>query len=720
MKHIVLNIEGMTCSACSNGLEKYLNRQEGVEATVNLVMATAAVDYDETKVSVEDLNKYVREAGFKSGGERSKTGNTKTAFYLIIAFAVLSAFLMYIGMGDMAGLPIPSFLNKMNSPVTYVILLIASSLAALVWGFDIVKNGIKNLIHGMPNMDSLICVGVIVTFIYSSYNAYFVFAGEGDLTKLFYESIVMIILFVKIGRYIDKKNKAKAVDTIKNLVTLTPKKAVVLRDGREETVTLNEIEKGDILACRPGEKIAVDGKIIKGETHTDESFITGESKPVSKKPGDTCLAGSINYDGYVEYEAVNIGRDSSISQIVDLVVNATNTKAPIARIADKISGVFVPFIFLAAVISFVINMIVTSQVSQSLEAMVSVLVVACPCALGLATPLVMVVAIGTASRKGLVIKSSEIIEQLNRIDTIVFDKTGTLTKGELEIADKALKEGEDEDKLLKLLQSLETKSNHPLAKSICKNAENLFEVSDFSETSGKGVAGIIDGKKYYAGNKKYFDDFDLKNCFLQSAEEFSAKGESLVYFWNDDGLLALFGLRDEIKDGIRETIENLEAMGKRTVMLSGDNENTAKIIAKELGIREVYSNISPQGKVEKIQELNEFKCVLMVGDGINDSPALKTAEIGISVSNGTDISNDAADVIMMSDDMNKICELFKIGRKAITAIKQNLFWALFYNVCMIPLATGLLPIGINPMVASLAMVISSITVVLNSLRLKKV
>lgn len=714
MKHIVLNIEGMTCSACSNGLEKYLNKQEGVDATINLVMATASINFDESKVTINDLNKYIKEAGFKSSGEILKSGNSKLSRYLIFFFSALAIFLIYIGMGDMINAPIPNILNKVSYPKVYVGILMTSSVLAMIWGFDILKNGIKNIIHRMPNMDSLIGVGVIVNFIFSLYNV-----ASSNLDKLFFESVVMILLFVKIGRYIDKKNKAKAIDNIKNLVTLTPKQASIIIDGKEKIVTLNEIKKGDIVVCRPGEKIAVDGIILNGETHTDESFITGESKPVSKNKGDNCLAGSINYDGYIEYEAVNIGKDSSISHIVDLVVDATNTKAKVARIADTISGYFVPAIFVISILSFALNFFFTNNISASIEALVTVLVVACPCALGLATPLAMVVAIGNATKNGLIIKSSEIIENLNKINTVIFDKTGTLTKGKLEIVDFKVNDNYKPKKILKILEGLESKSNHPLARSIIKNKKIDVKVDKFMEMSGKGITGKIDNETYYAGNRKYLDTFHLKNKFIKDEELYTSKGESIIYLWSNKEILGIYGLRDEIKEGMKKTIKNLKDLNKKIIMLSGDNKITANIIADELSIDKVFSNMSPSDKVDKIKELNLNKNVLMVGDGINDSPALKSAAIGVSVSNGTDISNDAADVIMLSDDMNKLVELFKLGEKTIKIIKQNLFWALFYNMSMIPLATCLLPIKLNPMIASLAMIISSITVVLNSLRLKQ-
>ena len=721
MKKKILNIEGMTCSACSNGLEKYLNKQEGIkEASVNLVMATASVEYDENIVKDSDLDRFVKEAGFKSLGERSKDGNGKYERLFLIQFALLVVLLMYISMGHMAHFSIPYVVDKMHNPIVYTVFVIVITLCFIFWGIDIIAKGFKNIFHRMPNMDSLVGVGVLVNFAYSMFNAIKVFQGGVHLVdNLYFESCAMIIFFVKLGRYIDKNNKAKAVESIKNLVTITPKNAVIKQKGKgkEKIVTINEIQKGDIVICKPGEKIAVDGKVVLGQSHTDESFITGESKPVSKTIGDTVLAGSINYDGYIEYVAENIGKDSSISHIVDLVVEATNTKAPIAKFADKISGIFVPVIFVIAILAFVLNIAITKDVNLALNALVSVLVVACPCALGLATPLAQVVALGSGTKRGIVIKTGEALEGINNIDTVIMDKTGTITKGELTIADLYFLDAQKDN--LKLLKSLETKSNHPLATSVSKGKNNPFKVTDFEEIPGRGIKGKIDGTKYYAGNSKMLESMGIINTLSNKEDEFSQNGESIIYFASDKQLLGIVGLRDVIKPGIKDTISSLKEHGKKVVMLSGDNETTAKIIANEVGIDMVYSNSSPKGKLEKIRELNTNQNVLMIGDGINDSPALKEATIGISVSNGTDISSDSADIMLMNEDMSKILDVFKLGKKTMKIIKENLFWALGYNLLMVPLATGLLPIALNPMIASLAMTLSSLTVVLNSLRLRK-
>ena len=713
MKKIVLNIEGMTCSACSNGLEKYLKKQDGViDASVNLVMATAMIEYEEF-LTVEDLERFVKEAGFKSLGEKQEEKKNNDLKMLII-FAILGIILMYVSMGHMIGLPVPDILNMEKNPIVYIVIQIIISFSFFIYGFDIIKNGIKNIIHKMPNMDSLVGIGVIVNFLYSLYNAILVFMGNSEMIHhLYFESSAIIILFVKLGRYIDKKNKVKAVDTIKNLVTITPKSGTILKNGEEKQVTINEIKVGDTVICKPGEKIAVDGKVIKGKTHTDESFLTGESKPVSKEIGSKVLAGSINYDGYIEYEAEKIGRDSSISNIVKLVVEATNTKAPIARLADKISGKFVPTIFAISIIALIINLIVTGSLEKAMIALVSVLVVACPCALGLATPLAMVVSIGRASKLGILVKSSESLEAVNKIDTIVFDKTGTLTKGKMTIVD-----GKYDDETLKILQSLEANSNHPIAKSIVALANEKYDVSNFEDVAGKGIKGEIENKTYYAGNSKFVEEMNVENKFKSFEEEYSKKGESIVYLFTENEVLAIFGLADEIKEESKVLVRKLKEENKRVIMLTGDTKVTANAIAKELGIEEVISNVTPKQKKEEIEKLNKNNSCLMVGDGVNDSPALKSATIGVSVQNGTDISQDSADIILLKDDINIIVELIHIGRKTIKIIKENLFWALFYNILMIPLAMGIFKISLNPMIASLAMTLSSLTVVLNSLRLR--
>lgn len=715
MKKSILNIEGMTCSACSNGLEKYLSKQKGIkEANVNLVMATVMVEY-ENNISLKQIEKYVEEAGFKSLGESCEKKENKNDLIKIITFSILGIILMYVSMAHMLNFKVPSLLDMHHNPKIYTAFLLSISSIFLIWAFDIIKNGIKNIYHKMPNMDSLVGIGVCVNYLFSLSNAIQIFMGNmNGLHNLYFEASSMIILFVKIGRFIDKKNKARAVDSIKNLVMVTPKFGTILENGKEVKKPINEIQKGDTLVVKPGEKIPVDGVVLKGISHTDESFITGESKPAKKTIGSKVIAGSINYDGVLEFTAEKIGKDSEISNIVNMVMEATNSKAQIERLADKISSYFVPTIFIISIISFIINYVVNKNFSEAINSLVSVLVVACPCALGLATPLAMVVSIGKCSELGILVKSSESLEKINKIDTIIFDKTGTLTKGNLQILDGKYSEND-----LLILKSLEAKSNHPIAKSICKNIKKPYEVSEFEEVPGMGITGIVNKKRYFAGNSKFLTKQNTQNTFLNLEEEYSKKGETIVYLFDEEKVIAIVGLADEIKPNMKNVINELYKMNKNVVMLTGDNSKVAEKIAKELQIKEVISNSTPKEKLDKVKELNEAKTCMMIGDGINDSPALKASSIGVSVANGTDISADSADIVLLNENMELICTLIKIGNKTVKIIKQNLFWAIFYNICMIPLATGLLKIHLSPMIASLAMTISSLTVVLNSLRLKK-
>ena len=721
----ILNIEGMTCSACSNGLEKYLNKQDGIKsASVNLILATALIEHEEN-ITIDDLNRYVEEAGFKSLGKENKKEKNLSELRKIFFYSFLIIFLMYISMGNMIKIPIPDLINKSINPRINSVLLLILTIPFIIYGIDIIKNGIKNIVHRMPNMDSLVGIGIIVNFLFSIWNVIQIFGGNLQAANnLYFEASCMIVLFVKIGRYIDKENKHRAIESIQNLVTITPQYGVILNEGKEITVTINEINKGDIVICKPGEKIAVDGTIIKGSTHTDESFITGESKPVSKKEGDMVIAGSVNYDGYIEYSAEKIGKNSSISHIVDLVVEATNTKPPIARFTDKVCNYFVPTIFILAILSLLLNLFLKSDLGIAVKSFVSVLVVACPCALGLATPLAMVISIGKCSKKGILIKSSSILESINKIDTVVFDKTGTLTTGKLEIVNSDISKNS-----MHILIALEKNSNHPIAKSIVEAGTKYgfkYEVNDFENNPGYGVSGVIDGKKYYAGNRKYVDkviknssniNVDNYNIFKDIEEKYLNENNTIVFLFDEKEVLGIIGLKDDIKKDTQKTIKELKKQNKKIVILTGDNEDSAKIIADKLEIDNLYANTNPKEKLELIKKLNINNNCMMVGDGINDSPALKTATIGVSVHGGTDIASDSSDIILLSNDMSSICESFSIGKKTMRIIKQNLFWALFYNICMIPLATGLLSVTINPMISSAAMVLSSLTVVFNSLRL---
>ncbi len=726
MKKIILSIDGMSCSACSSGLEKYLNKQDGIiNAYVNLVLAQASIEYHDD-LTLEDLNRFIQEAGYKSLGiyseaKRKKKNQSKR---LLVFFSILSILVLYISMAHMIGFPSLPFLDMMHYPIYYTLCLFFLTLFYLFYGIDIFKSGVKNFIHKTPNMDTLVTIGVGASFIYSLFGLIMVLSGNNEYVwHLYFESCCIVIYFIKLGRFIDINNKEKTKEAIQDLVTITPEFAMLKTDNGEKKVTIDEIKKGDLLLVKPGMKIAVDGVVANGETHIDESFITGESIPVKKKVGSKVIAGSFNVDGVIEYTAEAIGKDSTISEIVRLVVNATNTKAPIARVADKVSGLFVPGIMIIAFLTLFIYLLLGKGIDTSLTHFVTVLVVACPCALGLATPLAIVISEGVCAKHGILVKTSETLENAHKVDTIVFDKTGTLTYGNLSISKIYNYSTLTEKELLLLVSSLEYKSTHPIA-SAFKTDMKLYEVEHFKNLAGIGLFGVIGKKEYYVGNHKLFQKLEIENKYIREAEALGRDGNSIIYVIGQNQVLALIGVKDIIRDHATSVIQELKALKKEVIMLTGDNELTAKSIARELDIDEVISGVLPKEKATKVHELMKSgKNVMMVGDGINDAPSLAAANIGVSVSSGTDIATNSANVILMSDNLMNIVNLITISKKTIQNIKQNLFWAFFYNICMIPFAVGLFVtwgLEMNPMVAGLAMTLSSLTVMLNALRLKKI
>ena len=731
MKKIFLSIDGMTCSACSNGLEKYLNKQNGIyNASVNLLMANASIEYDDKILNQEKIEEFVKQAGFKSLGEfkeikiESKNKKEKTKF---IIFTILAIILMYISMGHMINLPTIPFLDPHANTINYIISLFILTICFMFYGFDIIKNGYKNLIHKTPNMDTLVGIGVITSFLYSIYNIYLVFKGNyHQVMNLYFESAAIVIYFVKLGRYIDGLSKDKTKEAIQKLVKITPNKAIIKKDGKEIEVTLDEIHKGDIVISKPGEKIAVDGEIIEGKAHLDESFITGESKPVSKEKEDKVIAGSLNYDGYIEYKAEKIGKESTVSEIVRLVVEASNTKVPIEKIADTVSGYFVPTVIIIAILTFIIYLLIGQGFEAALTTFVTILVVACPCSLGLATPLAIIVSEGLCATNGILIKKSEILENAQKTTTIVFDKTGTLTYGKLKISEIKNYSNIKNNDLLQIIGSIESKSTHPIGKAFTDYLQDnkipMLEVKEFGNVTGFGIIGRINEQKFIIGNSKIIESYKIKNEHKQDEISLAQKGNSIVYVVQDEKIIALIGVNDIIRDEAKTAINKLSNMKIETIMLTGDNKETAEKIANELGITEVISNVLPKEKANIIKDLKQKdRFVMMCGDGINDSPALANSDIGVSVNSGTDIAMDSSNVVLTKNNLLSIVNLINISKKTIKNIKQNLFWAFFYNCLMIPVAMGILkPFGIfiNPMIASFAMVLSSITVILNALRLR--
>ena len=770
MKKVLLKIDGMTCSACSSGLEKYLNKQDGIiNATVNLVMNNASIEYDDKKLDIPQIEKFIQKAGFESLGidnlqkEENKKSREK---YKLWGFTVIAIITLYIAMGGMIGLPEIPFLSMHNNPINYTIALLILSIVSIIMGWDILKNGYKNLIHKTANMDTLVGLGVLSSFVYSLYGTYMIFKGDHSYVEnLYFESAVIILFFINIGRYVEARNKDKTKEAIQSLMMITPNKATILKDGKEKQVTLDEIVKGDIVICKPGEKIAVDGEVIDGVTHIDESFITGESIPSKKESGSKVIAGSINYEGTIKYKAEKIGKESTVSEIVRMVVEATNTKAPIAKIADKISGYFVPAIIIIAILSAIVWLIIGQTPAFAINVFITVLVVACPCSLGLATPLAIVVSSGVASKNGILIKNSESLENAHKVKTVVFDKTGTLTKGKLSVS-KIYNYSETSNvDVIKIVASIENKSEHPIARGIVnyasENGVKLEEISEFKNIAGFGVSAKFNDNYYLIGNSKLMkeNNIDIESA-LKDEENLELDGNSILFvaetansktnetiMKNADNinsniqeselevrnhnnvidnqkykLIALIGVKDVVKDEAIEVVAKLQKHKIDVVMLTGDNEKTAKAIANSIGITNVIANVLPKEKAERVKELKQNGFVMMCGDGINDSVSLVTADIGVAVGSGTDIAMDSSDVVLMKDNLEKIPELMNISKRTIRNIKQNLFWAFFYNICMLPIAMGIFShwgVTMNPMFASLAMTLSSITVTLNSLRLRK-
>lgn len=577
MKKITLSIDGMTCSACSNGLEKYLNKQNGVfNAVVNLVMANATIEYDEKILNQAKIEEFVKEAGFKSLGEfreikfEKQTKKEKVKF---IVFTILAILLMYISMGHMINLPTVPFLDPHVNSTNYMIALLLLTICFIFYGFDILKNGYKNLIHRTPNMDTLVGIGVIASLLYSFYNMYLVFMGHHELVmNLYFESAAIVIYFIKLGRYIDGISKDKTKDAIQKLVKITPNTATLKVDGKEKIVTLDEIHKGDIVISKAGEKVAVDGEILFGKAHLDESFITGESKPIAKETGNKVIAGSMNYDGYIEYKAEKIGKESTVSEIVRLVIEASNTKAPIAKIADKVAGYFVPFVIIIAIIAFVAYLLIGQTFESAISTFVTILVIACPCSLGLATPLAIVVSEGLCASNGILVKKSEILENASKVNTVVFDKTGTLTYGKLKIAEVINYTSLEEKKLLQLVGSIESKSTHPIGKAFTdyleENKIEILDVHDFENIAGLGVFGKIENEEILLGNSKILDKYNISNKYLDDEKKLAEKGNSILYVAKNKEVIALIGVNDIVREEAKEVIQKLSKQKIDSIMLT--------------------------------------------------------------------------------------------------------------------------------------------------------
>ena len=749
-KKLELKIDGISCQACVAKIERKLSRTDGVEkALVNISNNMADIEYDEKEIKASEIMKIIEKLGYTPkrredlkdkeealrAEKKLKSELTKSKIAI-----VLSLILMYISMSHMFGLPVPHIIYPVDHIFNYVAIQFIIAITVMIIGKRFYKVGFRQLFMLSPNMDSLVAVGTSSAFIYSLYISYKIFADNNIhlMHSLYYESAAMIIAFVMLGKYLETLSKGKASAAIKKLVNFQAKKANIIRNGEIVEIDINEVSKGDIVFIKPGEKIPVDGTIIEGHSTIDEAMITGESIPVEKLENDKVYSGSINKDGALKVVVNATEGETLISKIAKLVEDAQMTKAPIARLADKVSLIFVPTVIFIAIFAallwwFLIKYNVVS-VSQNhfefvLTIFISILIIACPCSLGLATPTAIMVGTGKGAELGILIKSGEALEKLNEIDTIVFDKTGTLTEGTPKVIDiVSIGNALSKDEILKIAASMEVNSEHPLGKAVYDEAKEknveLYEVKKFLSISGRGVIGEIEEKKYLLGNKKLLLENGINNLYEEEIHRYELEGKTTILLADEEKLIAFITLADVVRNESIKLIEKLKKENIKTYMLTGDNERTAKVIAKKLGIDDVIAEVSPEDKYKKVKDLQEQgRKVVMVGDGVNDSPALAQADVGMAIGSGTDIAIESADIVLMSKDIETILTAIRLSKATIKNIKENLFWAFFYNSCGIPIAGGLLYLFtghlLNPMLAGLAMGLSSVSVVTNALRLKR-
>ncbi|MDD4689280.1 MAG: heavy metal translocating P-type ATPase [Eubacteriales bacterium] len=728
------DIGGMSCSACSARIERVTSKLDGMNASsVNLLANSMVCDFDESKLTTEDIIKAVEKAGFSASVKANEKPVTKekytpikTRLWASIIFLLL---LMYVSMGHMVGLPLPHFINK--SPLVFSVLQLILTLPIVYLNRKFFYGGFSALFSGGANMDTLVAIGSLAAIVYGLVAiGVIAFSSNDELImqyahNLYFESAAMILTLVTVGKYLESRSKDKTGNAIRKLKDLAPKKATILRDGVEIDIDAQAIKIDDVVIIKPGGGIPVDGIIIQGSTSIDQSALTGESMPVEKTIGDSVMSASVNKSGLIHIKATNVGTDTTLSRIIKLVEETGSTKASITRIADKVSGIFVPVVIAIALISAIVWLIVGKDISFAFNIFVSVLVISCPCALGLATPVAVTVAAGSCAREGVLIKSAEALETLSHVDTIVFDKTGTLTQGNPQVTEVFVYDGSMEE-FLTIGASLEKASEHPLAGAVlehCKDIE-LKPVQDFSAVAGKGIKGTID-EQLYGGSIKYMEEMGIDlSVAKDDIDRLVSEGKTLLLFGKKDNLLGLFAVADKLKESSTTAIKDLKNMNIDTIMLTGDNKGVAEAIRKSVGIDKAIAEVLPDGKEAEIRSLSESgKRVAMVGDGINDSPALARADVGIAMAKGTDIAIDSADIILMKSDPKDVVLAVKYSKRTMKNIKENLFWAFFYNVLGIPVAAGILypvwGITLSPMFAAAAMSFSSIFVVTNALRLYK-
>lgn len=730
-------ITGMSCASCANAVEKALNKNNDINASVNFATEKLNIEYDEEKYNFDKIREIVESAGYglvedmiedkKMELYQEKIKSLKNRLILAIIFVVP---LLYISMGHMLGAVLPEFLNPKVNPLNFALAQFVLTLPIIYAGRDFFLHGFKNLVRKSPTMDSLIAIGATAAVLYGIYATFRIVTVDPEAhMDLYYETAGTIITLILFGKLLEAKTKGQTSSAIKKLIGLQPKKAKIIENGAEKEVLIENLKVGDIVIVKPGEKIAVDGRIVEGATSIDESMLTGESLPVSKKVGDKVVGGSINKNGSIRFEATEIGKNTVLSQIIKLVEEAQGSKAPISRMADIVSAYFVPIVIGIAIITGIAWFLSGSGLVTALSFFIAVLVIACPCALGLATPTSIMVGTGKGAENGILIKSGEALETAHKIKTVVFDKTGTITKGKPVLTDLIAYGKYNENELLKIAASVENDSEHPLAEAIVNKAkEKNIEIKPYEKfraMPGYGIRAIFEGKEVQIGNRKLMENRKINVEISQKDYDIlSNEGKTPMYISIDNELAGLVAVADVIKETSKEAIEKLKKMGIKTIMLTGDNEKTAKFIAKQVGIDDVISEVLPYQKSQKVKELQEKdEFVAMVGDGINDSPALAQANVGIAIGNGTDVAIESADIVLIRNDLRDVAGAISLSKATITNIKENLFWALFYNVLGIPFAAGIFYAFFNgpkldPMIAAFAMSFSSVSVLGNALRLK--
>ncbi len=735
---ITLNIVGMHCASCSANIEKTVSKLRGVEsANVNIatnkgtfVFNTDVIKLPEIKVAISGLGFQAHEIEDESKNnlQEQQEKEIKTLFRKFVISAIFTLPLLYIAMGHMIGLPLPEMIMPKMNPLNFALIQIILVTPSVIVGYKFYTVGFKLLFKRTPNMDSLIAIGTGSALVYGLFATYQIAIGNTDFAKdLYFETAGVIITLILLGKYLEAVSKGKTSEAIKKLIGLSPKTALVLRDGVEVELPIEDVVVGDVVIVKPGEKFPVDGKVVKGFTTVDESMLTGESIPVEKNIGDTVIGASINKQGMVHFEATRVGKDTTLSQIIKLVEDAQGSKAPIARLADVISSYFVPIVMVIATVAALGWFISGESAVFSLTIFISVLVIACPCALGLATPTAIMVGTGKGAEYGVLIKGGKPLETAHKVSTIVFDKTGTITEGKPVVTDIVTIDGFDKNYVLQLAGSAEKGSEHPLGEAIVKECadKNLsfFELTHFTSLTGRGIEAVIDNKNILLGNLKLLNEKGITNTLETNANNLADNGKTPMYIVIDNKLVGIIAVADTTKASSKKAIEQLHNMGIKVAMITGDNERTAKAIAKEVGIDIVLANVLPQDKANEVKKLQANNTVVaMVGDGVNDAPALVQADVGIAIGSGTDVAIESADIVLMRSDLLDVVTAIQLSKKTIINIKENLFWAFAYNTLGIPVACGLLYIFggplLNPIIAGGAMAFSSISVLLNALRLR--